>query len=141
MSFIVFDKRLINLIIFLGFITLPFQSCSIENNSKPILYGDWGMVETNSECISNILSFEKMGIYYESNTGSEPWNYKFIQPDSLILYHHGLYEERYRILSLTKDTLIARLSEYIFHAVDNGEEIEAQYGDGSMPIYTYVRLH
>lgn len=88
-----------------------------------------------------ILTFDWNGEYYDSNTGHEVWNYKYIEPDSLILYHHVLYEERYKILNLTEDTLTVRLSENIFHAVDNGEEIEAQYGDGSKPIYTYIRIN
>lgn len=131
---------IITSVIVLGVIICLSISC-YNNNPETMLYGNWGMTETASEGVSYILSFHRTGVYYDSNTGNEPWNYQYIEPDSLILYHHVLYEERYRILSLTKDTLVVRLSESIFHAVDNGEEIEAHYGDGSMPIYTYVRLH
>lgn len=59
----------------------------------------------------------------------------------MILFHHGFYEERYKILNITKDTLMVRLSEYIFHTSENGKEIETQYGDDSTPIYTYIRKH
>lgn len=34
---------------------------------------------------------------------------------------------------------MVRLSEYIFHTSENGQEIEAQYGDGLQPTYIYVR--
>lgn len=87
-----------------------------------------------------------LGVYYrrsidDSHTGNETWNYQFIEPDSLILYHHGFYEERYRILSAENDTLIMQLSESIFHAEEDGKEIEAPYGDGSKPIYSYIRIN
>ncbi len=60
---------------------------------------------------------------------------------SLATYHHVFYEERYKILNLSGDTLTVKLSESIFHAVYNGEEIEAQYGDNSNPIYTYISIN
>ena len=110
-------------------------------NSKPesALYGNWSLADTCNISNNQILTFDWNGKYYDSNTGSETWNYQFIEPDSLILYHHAFYEERYKILNLTEDTLTVKLSESIFHAVDMGEEIEAPYGDGSTPIYTYIR--
>ena len=110
-------------------------------NSKPesALYGNWSLADTCNISNNQILTFDWNGKYYDSNTGSETWNYQFIEPDSLILYHHAFYEERYKILNLTEDTLTIKLSESIFHTVDMGEEIEAPYGDGSTPIYTYIR--
>lgn len=112
-------------------------------NSKPesALYGNWSLADTCNISNNQILTFDWNGKYYDSNTGSETWNYQFIEPDSLILYHHAFYEERYKILNLTEDTLTVKLSESIFHAVDMGEEIEAPYGDGSMPTYTYIRIN
>jgi len=63
------------------------------------------------------------------------------EPDSLILYHHGLYEERYKILNLTEDTLTIRLSESIVNLSENGKDIEFPYGDCLKPIYTYIRIN
>lgn len=89
---------------------------------------------------SNVrCTFDWNGEYYNSNQEGVAWNYEYIEPDSLILFHHGFYEERYKILNITKDTLMVRLSEYIFHTSENGQEIEAQYGDGLQPTYIYVR--
>ena len=34
---------------------------------------------------------------------------------------------------------MVRLSEYIFHTSEKGQEIEDQYGDGLQPTYIYVR--
>lgn len=46
-----------------------------------------------------------------------------------------------RYSNLSEDSLTIKLSDSIFHAVDKGEEIEAPYGDGSMPTYTYTRIN
>ena len=112
-------------------------------NHKPesVLYGNWCLVDSCDIPYYHILTFDWNGKYYDSNTGSEAWNYEFIESDSLILYNHAFYEERYKILYLTEDSLIIRLSESIFHAVEMGEEIEAPYGYGSTPIYTYLRIN
>lgn len=115
------------------------RSCYYEHKSESILYGNWEKLDSDDGYNDHTLTFDWNGKYYNSNTGNVAWNYKFVEPDSLILYHHGLYEERYKILKLTEDTLIVRCSEYIFHAVDNGKEVESQYGDSSMPTYIYVR--
>lgn len=117
------------------------RSCYYNHKLESVLYGNWSKVDSEDGYNDHILTFDWNGEYYNSNTGSEAWNYQFIEPDSLILYHHALYEERYKILNLTEDTLAIKLSESIFHAVDKGEEIEAPYGDGSMPTYTYTRIN
>lgn len=129
---------IIGAIVIVGLLTCFLRSCYYNHKPESVLYGNWSKVDTCDMCSNHILTFDWNGKYYDSNTGSEAWNYQFIEPDSLILHHHALYEERYKILNLTEDSLTIKLSESIFHAVDNGEEIEAPYGDGSMPIYTYI---
>ncbi len=132
---------IIGALVIVGFMTWLLRSCYYEHKPESVLYGNWEMVDTCEICDKLCLTFDWNSKYYDSNTGNEAWNYEFIEPDSLILYHHALYEERYKILNLTEDTLTVKLSESIFHTVDMGEEIEAPYGDGSMPIYTYIRFN
>lgn len=135
-----FICSLVGALVIVGLLIWLLRSCYYDHKPESVLYENWEMVDSCSLNKNPILTFDWNGEYYDSNTGHEVWNYRFIKPDSLILYHHALYEERYKILNLTEDTLIVRLSENIFHAVDNGEEIEAPYGDGSKPIYTYIRI-
>ena len=132
---------IIGAIVIVGLLIWLLRSCYYNHKPESVLYGNWSKVDTCDMCSNQILTFDWNSKYYDSNTGSEAWNYQFIEPDSLILYHHALYEERYKILNLTEDSLTIKLSESIFHAVDKGEEIEAPYGDGSMPIYTYTRIN
>lgn len=132
---------IIGAIVIVGLLTWLLRSCYYNHKPESVLYGNWSMADTGDMCSNQILTFDWSGKYYDSKTGNEAWNYQFIEPDSLILYHHALYEERYKILNLSEDSLTIKLSESIFHAVDKGEEIEAPYGDGSMPTYTYTRIN
>lgn len=132
---------IVGALVIIGLLIWLLRSCYYNQKLESVLYGNWSKVDTCDMCGNQILSFDWNGKYYDSNTGNEAWNYQFIEPDSLILYHHAFYEERYKILNLTEDTLTIKLSESIFHAVDMGEEIEAPYGDGSMPTYTYIHIN
>ncbi|MDE6114746.1 MAG: hypothetical protein K2G49_06760 [Muribaculum sp.] len=132
---------IIGALVIVGFMTWLLRSCYYEHKPESVLYGNWYLVDSCNTPYNHILTFNWNRGYYDSNTGSETWNYQFIEPDSLILHHHAFYEERYKILNLTEDTLTIKQSESIFHALDMGEEIEAPYGDGSMPIYTYIRFN
>ena len=124
-----------------GFMIWGLRSCYYEHKPESVLYRNWNMVDTCDICSNHTLTFDWHGEYYDSNTDNVVWNYQFIEPDSLILYHHAFYEERYKIVNLKEDTLTIKLSENIFHAVDMGKEIEAQYGDGTTPIYTYISIN
>lgn len=132
---------IVGVLVIASLLTWLLRSCYYNHKPESVLYGNWSKVDTCDMCSNQVLTFDWKGKYYDSNTGSEAWNYQFIEPDSLILHHHALYEERYKILNLTEDSLTIKLSESIFHAVDKGEEIEALYGDGSMPTYTYTRIN
>lgn len=132
---------IVGALVIASLLTLLLRSCYYNSKPESVLYGNWEVVDTCDVYNKHILTFDWNGEYYDSNTGNETWNYEFIETDSLILYHHAFYEERYKILNLTEDTLTIKLSESIFHAVDMGEEIEAPYGDGSTPIYTYIRIN
>lgn len=122
--------------VIIGFLTMFCRSCYHDHKPESVLYGTWEMPD-NEGGYNGVLTFDWDGEYHSSD--NVIWNYEFIEPDSLILYHHGLYEERYKILKLTEDTMTVRMSQSIFHAVDNGKEIEADYSGGEQPIYTYIR--
>lgn len=118
-----------------------FSACS-NPKSASHLYGEWQMIDWNGEgkpTLDITLTFQNNGKYQDSRSEDAIWNYEYFEPDSLILFHHGLYEERYRILSLSSDTLVLRLSESIIHVEDNGKEISDSYGGVSYSQYTFIR--
>ncbi len=139
MTVIQFIYVVIGALVIVGILTLFCRSCYNDHKPEYVLYGEWEKVDSEDGHNGHTLTFERNGEYYNSNQEGVAWNYEYIEPDSLILYHHGFYEERYKILNITKDTIMVRLSEYIFHTSENGQEIEAQYGDGLQPTYIYVR--
>lgn len=80
--------------------------CSCISHESP-LYGEWQMIDWNGEgkpALDISLTFKNYGEYQDSWSEDTIWNYEYFEPDSLILYHHGLYEERHKILTLTNDT-------------------------------------
>lgn len=128
---------IIGALVIASLLTWLLRSCYYDSKPESALYGNWSLADTCNIRNNQILTFDWNGKYYDSNTGSETWNYQFIEPDSLILFHHAFYEERYKILNLTEDTITIKLSE----SADMGEEIEASYGDASTPIYTYSSIN
>lgn len=132
---------IVGALVIVSLLTWLLRSCYYNHKPESVLYGNWSKVDSEDGYNDHVLTFDWNGEYYNSNTGSEAWNYKFIEPDSLILYPYVLYEERYKILNLSEDTLIVRLSESIVNLSENGKDIEAPYGDGSMPIFTYIRIN
>lgn len=132
---------IVGALVIASLLTWLLRSCYYNHKPESVLYGNWSKLDSEDGYNDHILTFDWDGEYYNSNTGNEAWNYQFIEPDSLILYHHGLYEERYKILNLKEDTLTVRLSESIVNLSENGKDIEAPYGDCSMPTYTYIRIN
>lgn len=118
------------------------SACSNHKSASP-LYGEWQMIDWNGEgkpALDISLTFKNHGKYQDSRSEDAIWYYEYIEPDSLILFHHGLYEERYKILSLSNDTLVLQLSESIIHAEENGNEVSDNYVDGNNPKYTFIRI-
>lgn len=132
---------IVGALVIASLLTWLLRSCYYNHKPESVLYGNWSKVDSDDGYNNHVLTFDWNGHYCNSNTGSETWNYQFIEPDSLILYHHGLYEERYKILNLSEDTLTVRLSESIVNLSENGKDIEAPYGDCLNPIYTYIRIN
>lgn len=120
--------------------TIALSACSNSKSKLPI-YGEWQMIDWSGEepALDISLNFKQNGEYYDSRSEDATWNYKYIAPDSLILFHHGCYEERYKILKIANDTLIIRMSESIFHTEDKGEEVSSSYGDNDNPLFIFIR--
>lgn len=114
---------------------------SIVTIDEPSLCGKWQMIDWNGEgkpYLDISLNFKNDGEYTDSRSEDAVWNYRYVEPDSVILYHHGVYEERYKILTLSSDTLIMELSESLFHAEDNGNEITDKYGNSECQIFKFI---
>lgn len=119
---------------------IVLSACSNSKSKLPI-YGEWQMIDWNGEepALDISLNFKQNGEYYDSRSEDATWNYRYIAPDSLILFHHGCYEERYKILKVANDTLIIRMSESIFHTEDNGKEVAASYDDNNNERFIFIR--
>ena len=91
-------NKMKKLIYFLGIFIL--MSCS--NKSEYPLLGEWKMIEWDGEppVFDIIYKFYYNGEYSDSRSEGRIWNYEYYAPDSLILYHHGFYGERYKILKI-----------------------------------------
>lgn len=126
----------------LGIVLIGLLSaCSTPQSDAP-LYGEWQMIDWNGEgkpMLDISLKFQANGEYQDSRSDDAIWNYEYFEPDSLILYHHSFYEERYKILSLSNDTLIIALKESKFHAEEKGKEATTEYGDSSVAQFTLAR--
>ena len=127
--------------IFLFFATIIVLSACSNSKSELPIHGEWQMIDWNGEMpmLDIFLSFQQNGEYYDSSSEDAIWNYEYFSPDSLILFHHGFYEERYRILNATNDTLVIRLSESIFHTEENGMEVASRYDDNTHPQFIFIR--
>ena len=109
---------------------------------EPSLYGKWQMIDWNGDGKPELdisLNFNSNDEYTDSRSGDTTWNYEYIEPDSLILYHHGAYEERYKILTLSGDSLIMELYESWLHTEDNGKEVATEYNNFESQIFKFIR--
>lgn len=99
------------------------------------------MIDWNGDkpSVDIFYNFKHNGEYTDSRSDDAIWNYKYIEPDSLVLYHHGAYEERYKIVALTSDSLIMGLSESLFHAEDDGTEVAIEYSNGESQTFKFIR--
>lgn len=119
---------------------LLLSGCSNSQFEIP-LYGEWMMIDWNGEKPLSDISyyFNENGEYTDSRSDDAIWNYKYIEPDSLVLYHHGAYEERYKIVALTSDSLIMELSESLFHTEDDGKEVAIEYSNRESQTFKFIR--
>lgn len=121
------------------FLCLFLSACS--NTQSPLLYGEWQMIDWNGDkpLIDIYYYFKYNGEYTDSRSDDITWNYQYLEPDSLILYHHGAYEERYKILTLSGDSLIIELYESLLHTEDNGKEVTTEYINSESQIFKFIR--
>ena len=99
-----------------------------------LMVGKWRMVEYGGGYVNAIdtLSFYKSGkADYPPETGE--FTYRLIKPDSLIIYNHGFGEQHYKILKLSNDSLIWRISRQRIYADSIDELVNGE-------IERYIRV-
>ncbi len=85
---------------------------------RDILIGKWLLVEYDS--IKSVKSndtifFHAEGSFYRTLNEAGEWSYKYVNPDSLIIYNKDFGEQRFRIIKLSNDSLILQLKENIIY--------------------------
>ena len=89
------------------------QSVSIDN----LIVGKWKIVEYGSGYVN---ALDTLGFYKNGKADCPPetgeFTYRLIKPDSLIIYNKGFGEQHYKILKLSTDSLIRRISRQKIYA-------------------------
>lgn len=107
---------------------LLFVSCGNKQQSTntaidSLIVGKWKMVEYaggSANALDTISFYENGKMDYPFETGK--FTYRFITSDSLIIYNKGFGEQHYKILKLSKDSLIKQLRRQRIYA-DNIDEL------------------
>ncbi len=82
------------------------------------LIGKWLLVEyasIKSVNSNDIITFHAEGSFYRTLNESGEWSYKYINPDSLIIYNKNFGEQRFRIIKLSNDSLMLQLKENVIY--------------------------
>lgn len=82
------------------------------------LIGKWLLVEyasINSVSSNDTIAFHAEGSFYRTLNEVGEWSYKYINPDSLIIYNKDFGEQRFRIIKLSNDSLILQLKENVIY--------------------------
>ena len=106
------------------------QSVSIDN----LIVGKWRMVEYGSSYVNALdtLCFYKNGkADCPPETGE--FTYRLIKPGSLIIYNKGFGEQHFKILKLSNDSLIRRISRQKIYADSIDELVSGE-------IEKYIRV-
>ncbi len=82
---------------------------------RDILIGKWLLVEYDSVKSNDTIFFHAEDSFYRILNEAGEWSYKYINPDSLIIYNKDFGEQRYRIIKLSSDSLILQLKENIIY--------------------------
>ena len=101
------------------------------------LIGKWLLVEyasIKSVNSNDIITFHAEGSFYRTLNESGEWSYKYINPDSLIIYNKNFGEQRFRIIKLSNDSLILQLKENVIYG-------DTTYNGASDDIGKYIRLN
>lgn len=120
--------------------------CGINNESnksdyitecQDMLLGEWGLAEydsVESMKLNDTICFKTEGSYYRTLNESGEWSYKYINPDSLIIYNKDFGEQRFRIIGLSNDSLILQLKENVIYG-------DTTYNGTFDDIEKYIRLN
>ena len=106
------------------------QSVSIDE----LIVGKWRIVEYAGGSVNalNTHNFYKNGkADCPPETGE--FTYHLIKPDSLIIYNRGFGEQHFKILKLSKDSLIRRISRQKIYADSIDEPVNGE-------IEKYIRV-
>lgn len=85
---------------------------------RDTLIGKWLLVEYDSiKSVSSndTITFHAEGSFYRTLNEAGEWSYKYINPDSLIIYNKDFGEQRFRIIELSNDNLILQLKENVIY--------------------------
>lgn len=85
---------------------------------RDTLIGKWLLVEYDSiKSVSSndTITFHAEGSFYRTLNEAGEWSYKYINPDSLIIYNKDFGEQRLRIIELSNDSLILQLKENVIY--------------------------
>lgn len=101
------------------------------------LIGKWLLVEYDSIKpikLNDTIHFNTDDSYYRTLNESGEWSYKYINPDSLIIYNKDFGEQRFRIIKLSNDSLILQLKENVIYG-------NTTYNGTFDDIEKYIRLN
>ena len=118
---------------------LLFVSCGNKQQSTntaidSLIVGKWKMVEYvggSVNALDTISFYENGKMDYPFETGE--FTYRFIASDSLAIYNHGFGEQHYKILKLSNDSLIRRISRQKIYADSIDEPVNGE-------IEKYIRV-
>ena len=119
---------------------LLLASCANKHQSSNhtatdnLIVGKWKMVEYAGGYVNALdaLSFYKNGkADCPPETGE--FTYRFIKPDSLIIYNKGFGEQHFKILKLSNDSLIRQIRRQRIYADNIDEPVNGE-------IEKYVRV-
>lgn len=106
------------------------QSVSIDN----LIVGKWRMVEYGS---SYVNALDTLSFYRSGKADCQPemgeFTYRLIKPDSLIIYNKDFGEQHFKILKLSNDSLIKRISRQKTYADSIDELVNGE-------IEKYIRV-
>ena len=84
--------------------------------------------------LNDTIHFNTDDSYYRTLNESGEWSYKYINPDSLIIYNKDFGEQRFRIIKLSNDSLILQLKENVIYG-------NTTYNGTFDDIEKYIRLN
>ncbi len=106
------------------------QSVSIDN----LIVGKWKIVEYGSGYVN---ALDTLSFYRSGKADCQPemgeFTYRLIKPDSLIIYNKDFGEQHFKILKLSNDSLIKRISRQKIYADSIDELVNGE-------IEKYIRV-